>query len=388
MKIAFVSTRGIPNNYGGFEQFAERISEGLVARGHEVIVYSPHFHPYKEEEYHGVRIKHIFSPEKWMGSATGSFFYDWRSLKDALFVEKPDIIYECGYTSIIPAYLKFGVRKLKSPIIVTNMDGLEYKRSKFNALVRRFIFWEEKQAVRCSHHLVADNMAIKDYYLEKYGKPSTYMAYGADIVKDFDLGVLKPYSLCQNQYYLIIARLEPENNIKMTIDGYIASKEYGKKPLVIVGKTNTKHGRWLVKTYGDHDCIKFVGGIYNADALNSLRHYCYAYFHGHSVGGTNPSLLEAMASSCFIMSHDNIFNKTVLGENAFYYGSSEAVMTILNNIKPIVKECKKIYINNNLDTIATKYNWDSLVLQHEQYFKQVLGINDGESLGLDTDTSS
>lgn len=372
MKIVFVSTRGIPNNYGGFEQFAERISTGLVARGHEVVVYSPHFHPYKEDTYMGVRIKHIYSPEQWMGSAVGSFFYDYKSFKDAIEVEKPDIIYECGYTSIIPAYIRFNVRKMKTPIVVTNMDGLEYKRSKFNALVRSFIFWEEKQAVYHSHKLIADNLAIQDYYQKRYNRPSTFMAYGADIVEDFDLGVLKPYSLTPNQYYLIVARLEPENNIQMIIEGYISSKEYNKKPLVIVGKTNTKHGRWLVKNYSRHDCIKFVGGIYNIEALNSLRHFSYVYFHGHSVGGTNPSLLEAMASSCFIMSHDNIFNKTVLGDNAFYYESSEAVRSFLNNIKPIVKECKKLYINKNLDTIAQNYSWDDLVLRHEKYFQDLL----------------
>ena len=105
MKIAFVSTRGIPNNYGGFEQFAEYISVGLARRGHDVTVYSPHFHPYKESEYKGVRIKHIHSPEQWIGSSIGSFFYDFKCLKNALKEGDYDIIYEAGYTSIIPAYI-------------------------------------------------------------------------------------------------------------------------------------------------------------------------------------------------------------------------------------------------------------------------------------------
>lgn len=113
MKIAFISTRGIPNNYGGFEQFAEYISVGLVRRGHEVVVYSPHFHPYREPDYKGVRIKHIYSPEKWMGSSVGSFFYDFLSLRDALKKEKFDIIYEAGYTSIVPAYIWFNVKRIK-----------------------------------------------------------------------------------------------------------------------------------------------------------------------------------------------------------------------------------------------------------------------------------
>ena len=114
MKIAFISTRGIPNNYGGFEQFAEYISVGLAARGHEVTVYSPHYHPYQENMYKGVLIKHVYSPEKWMGGSIGSFFYDYACLKDALKRENFDIIYEAGYTSIIPAYIRFNVKDIKS----------------------------------------------------------------------------------------------------------------------------------------------------------------------------------------------------------------------------------------------------------------------------------
>ena len=185
MKIAFVSTRGIPNNYGGFEQFAEYISVGMAQRGHEVVVYSPKFHPYQESTYKGVRIKHIYSPETWMGSSVGSFFYDFASLRDALKKEDFDIIYEAGYTSIIPAYIWFNVKKRKRPIFTTNMDGLENKRSKFSPMVRRFLDWEEKMAVKYSHYLIADNMGIHDYYKEKYGKESKFLAYGADIHDDF-----------------------------------------------------------------------------------------------------------------------------------------------------------------------------------------------------------
>ena len=142
MKIAFVSVRGIPNNYGGFEQFAEYISVGLAKRGHDVTVYSPHYHPYQEKEYKGVKIKHMYSPEPWMGGSVGSFFYDFKCLKDALKNEHFDIIYEAGYTSIIPAYIWFDVKSLKDVIVTTNMDGLENKRSKFNGMTRKFLDWE------------------------------------------------------------------------------------------------------------------------------------------------------------------------------------------------------------------------------------------------------
>lgn len=370
MKIAFVSTRGIPNNYGGFEQFAEYISVGLVARGHDVTVYSPHFHPYKESSYKGVKIKHIYSPEKWMGSSVGSFFYDFSSLRDALKNENFDIIYEAGYTSIIPAYIWFNIKNRKNPIVVTNMDGLEYKRSKFNPLVQKFIFWEEKMAVKHSHYLIADNMGIHDYYKEKYRRDSKFLAYGADIHTDFNVDTLSEYDVTADNYYILIARLEPENNIEMAIQGYLKSNENGKKPLLIIGNTTTPHGKYLSGKYGHIDSVRFLGGIYNFKVLDDLRHFSSAYFHGHSVGGTNPSLLEAMAAGCFILANDNIFNRSVLKDNAIYYNSPDEVTRILNDEKCFSD--KEALIANNIQRISTDYSWERLVDQHEEYFKELL----------------
>ena len=372
MKIAFVSTRGIPNNYGGFEQFAEYISVGMAQRGHEVVVYSPKFHPYQESTYKGVRIKHIYSPETWMGSSVGSFFYDFASLRDALKKEDFDIIYEAGYTSIIPAYIWFNVKKRKRPIFTTNMDGLENKRSKFSPMVRRFLDWEEKMAVKYSHYLIADNMGIHDYYKEKYGKESKFLAYGADIHDDFKAEYLEEFGLKSEEYYILIARLEPENNIVMAIEGYLHSKENGRRPLIVVGKTNTPHGKELVEKYGNERNVEFVGGIYDFKKLDSVRHFSKAYFHGHSVGGTNPSLLEAMAAGCFIFAHDNIFNRAVLKENAFYYPSADKVTEYLNRIDTIAEGSKIQYTARNIEVIRNEYSWESLIDKHEKNFYWLL----------------
>lgn len=372
MKIAFISTRGIPNNYGGFEQFAEYISVGLAARGHEVTVYSPHYHPYKESEYKGVRLKHVYSPERWMGGSVGSFFYDYACLKDALRKEDFDIIYEAGYTSIIPAYIRFNVKDIRRPIFTTNMDGLEYKRTKFSPLVRKFVFWEERMAVRHSHHLIADNMGIHDYYKEKYGKESTFLAYGADIHDDWDETLLQEYGLRKNLYYLIVARLEPENNLAMAIEGYLRSAEKGRRPLVVVGKTNTPHGKELVRKYGGEESVRFLGGIYDFRKLDSVRHFSFAYFHGHSVGGTNPSLLEAMAAGCLILANDNIFNRAVLKERAFYYQDEEDVCALLNQLEDTALAHRQAFVEGNWEEIRTVYSWEKLVDEHEKYFKGLL----------------
>lgn len=377
MKIAFISTRGIPNNYGGFEQFAEQISVRLVARGHEVIVYSPHYHTYKGDEYKGVRIKHIYSPEPWMGSSVGSFFYDFLSFRDALEKEKPDIVYVAGYTSIVPAYIWYGVKNIETPVIMTNMDGLEYKRTKFNRWVRAFLSWEERVTVKHSRYLIADNAGVMDYYKAKYGRESTLLAYGADIPHGYDKRYLSEWGLEADGYFLLVARMEPENNIAMAIEGYLASAWKGWKPLIVVGKPSTPYGKSLTARYSGEESVHFVGGIYDIDKLNSLRHFSFAYFHGHSVGGTNPSLLEAMACGCFILSHDNVFNRSVLGTNAYYYSDGKGITSILNSMGETIK-AKEVFTDGNIQIIRDKYSWEQLAIAYELFFKETLRQNAGE----------
>lgn len=372
MKIAFISTRGIPNHYGGFEQFAECVSVRLAQRGHDVTVYSPHYHPFQEKVYKGVRLKHVYSPEKWMGSSVGSFFYDYQCLKDALKRENFDIIYDAGYTSIVPAYMRFNVRKMTRPVIMTNMDGLEYKRAKYNWWVQRFLLWEERMAVKYSHYLIADNMGIRDYFLEKYGKESRYVAYGADIPEGYHEDCLQEFGLTRDGYLLVIARMEPEYNIEMAIEGYRASTQYGRRPLIIVGRLTTSFGKRLAARYSGDEYVRFVGGIYDTDKLNAIRHFSFAYFHGHSVGGTNPSLLEAMAAECFILSHDNVFNRVILGDHAVYFQSKEEVTAILNGLDETVGLYREDYVRENLEKVRTQYSWDKVVDDYEGFFAELM----------------
>ena len=156
----------------------------------------------------------------------------------------------------------------------------------------------------------------------------------------------------------------------MAIQGYLKSNENGKKPLLIIGNTTTPHGKYLSGKYGHIDSVRFLGGIYNFKVLDDLRHFSSAYFHGHSVGGTNPSLLEAMAAGCFILANDNIFNRSVLKDNAIYYNSPDEVTRILNDEKCFSD--KEVLIANNIQRISTHYSWERLVDQHEEYFKELL----------------
>jgi glycosyltransferase involved in cell wall biosynthesis len=166
--------------------------------------------------------------------------------------------------------------------------------------------------------------------------------------------------------------LEPENNIETILKGYLLSDRETHCPLIVIGKTDTPHGKYLVGKYGGEKSVRFVGGIYDFDKLNSLRHFSSAYFHGHSVGGTNPSLLEAMASGCFIVAGDNVFNKSVLYDDALYFSSDADVCAIINSLEVETKAKRNIFVANNLERIRTAYSWEKLTDEHEQYFLEIL----------------
>jgi glycosyltransferase involved in cell wall biosynthesis len=367
MKIAVLGTKGIPNNYGGFEQFAEYLSKGLVQRGHDVTVYNPHFHEYKESCFEGVKIKRVYSPEKYLGSSA-NFLYDYLCLKDALTHEY-DIIYEAGYHSVALAYVLLGIKSRRSPVIITNMDGLEWMRSKWNYITKKVIKSLEKIAVNHSHFLISDNVGIRQYYENTFNKESFFLPYGADIIEDFNQEHLQAYSLSPLKYYLLIARLEPENNVEMILDGYLqSSKEY---PVCIIGNAKSRYGEYLTKKY-NHPNIRFLGAIYKKPALDSLRHFSNIYFHGHSVGGTNPSLLEAMACQSFILAHDNPFNKSVLEENALYFETSENIKAILRLQEPLRRNHSERFAQANKTKIKNIYNWEFVVAQHEALFKKLV----------------
>ena len=363
MKIAILGTRGIPNNYGGFEQCAEYLSIGLVEKGHQVTVYSPDFHPYKEEVYQGIRIIRKASFQSFFGNSASNFIYDYLCLKDA--VKKDfDIILELG---LITSALSIIFCNHKNKVIVTNLDGLEWKRSKWNNIIQNITKTLEKYGVKHSDYLIADNVGIKKYIHDTYNRDSEFIPYGAIAVAIPNPNCLKELGLVPDNYLLSIARLEPENNLETMFDGYIASEI--KIPYFVVGNHLTAYGDFLKDKYRNTGII-FLGGIFNKLHLDNFRYYSSFYLHGHSVGGTNPSLLEAMAANTFILAHDNQFNKSVINENAYYFNSPNSLATLLTD-NEILKN-KLEFARNNLKRIDEVYKWSVVVNQYESYFKRIL----------------
>tara|TARA_B110000459_G_scaffold202732_1_gene256671 strand:+ start:1207 stop:2283 length:1077 start_codon:yes stop_codon:yes gene_type:complete len=358
MKIAILGSRGIPNFYGGFEQFAQYLSIGLAENNHEVFVYNSSNHPYQENLYKGVNIIHCYDPENKIGTV-GQFVYDFNCILDSR-KRNFDVILQLGYTSSSVFNFLF-----KNVRVVTNMDGLEWKRSKYSKQVQFFLKFAEKLAVSYSDALIADSIGIKEYLDSKYNLDSKYIPYGADSNQQYDLNHLNDFSLNPFDYDILIARLEPENSVKEIIEGFSMSATSRK--LVVVGSTATKLGQYLKNNIKD-DRLIYLEYISDINKLNSLRHYSNLYFHGHTVGGTNPSLLEAMASQALVCANDNIFNRSILGRDAHYFMSSEQVSILVDSL---VKEDYSQLITANKNKIRETFNWPTIISQYENELLEV-----------------
>jgi glycosyltransferase involved in cell wall biosynthesis len=361
MKIGILGSRGIPNHYGGFEQFAEYLSLGLIKRGVDVWVYNSHTHPYTADSWQGVNLIHCHDPENRWGAA-GHFIYDLNCINDSRH-RNFDILLQLGYTTNAIWH-----RRLPSgPKIITNMDGLEWKRSKYSKPIRRFLRYSEQLAVESSHALVADSEAILDYLLTTYQQPSTFIPYGAEIYQYKGIALLKNLGIKPREYFLLIARMQSDNHIEEIIRGVLGSE--GDQPLLVIGSVKNSHGRYLTIKYNSSR-IKYLGGIFEMELLNQLRHNAVLYFHGHSSGGTNPSLLEAMAASAPICAHDNVFNRSVLGNDAYYFSTPNDITALINRVGDSPHPSPMI--TNNLHKIQSKYNWEKVIEAYYDLFVQAL----------------
>lgn len=364
MKIGILGTRGIPNNYGGFEQFAEFFATYAAQAGHDVFVYSPHNHPYMATTFEKVNLIKCNDPEHKMGTV-GQFIYDLNCILDSR-KRNFDIILQLGYTSSAFWYDLHP----KNSIVITNMDGLEWKRTKYSKPVQKVLKLAEKWAAKKSDFLISDSLGIQDYLSKAHNKVSEYIAYGAHNFDTPNEEILILYKVEKYHFNMIMARFEPENNLDMVLEGVQLSAD--DKPILVIGNHNTKYGEYLKNKFKSCKKIQFLGAIYNLNHLDNLRYFSNLYFHGHTVGGTNPSLLEAMASQALIVAHNNLFNKGVLQENAFYFNSSIEV-------KKIIDATKKIdnlqFVKNNFEAIATKFNWNKINEEYLQFFSKCLARN-------------
>ncbi|MBM3434399.1 MAG: glycosyltransferase [Bacteroidetes bacterium] len=352
-RISITGSRGIPNRYGGYEELVDHLARGLARVGWRVDVATSSTHPVTEWSHPGVRRRVHWDPEPWMGSA-GQFIYDLLSLRDTAW-QRPDVHLTLGTTSSAP-WLALKFLRGSAPLAV-HLDGLEWMRGKYRPEVQRYLKWAERTAAASADLLVADHPEMARYAL-RYAKPCAEIAYGVDDPQP--AGGLDPLlGLQPGGYALIVARLVPENHVLVA-----AAALSPAVPVVVVGPFENAEGRALQQLPNVH----LLGGQFDASLLNSLRAQCGLYLHGHSAGGTNPGLLQAMAAGCTIAAHDNAFNRRILGDSAYYFTAEDAGEQLAQAWAQ-----RATMTRNHRATLDRGYRWPVIVNQYDTALKGLCG---------------
>ena len=329
-----------------------------VKAGHEVVVYTIGNHPEKISELNGVAIRHIFNPEKRLG-LSGQFIYDLLCILDAR-TKNFDVILQLGYTT--SGIWSFLWPREKT---ITNMDGLEHQRAKYAGPLSSFLKWSERRAAKRSKLLIADNPEIANY-LSKYKVPISTIAYGSEIVEEptdaFE--ILQRNHLPTDNFHLHIGRIQPDNHVFEILDAAASTGE----TLVTVGDYTTRYGRKLKATFPESNII-YAGTIYDKTILNALRTRATFYLHGHSVGGTNPALLEAMGSGSMVLAHENPFNASVLGGLGALWKDEDALTRLLTQ-RPS-EEIRSEQARLSRERIKAHFNWEDVAKKYLHSFSSL-----------------
>jgi glycosyltransferase involved in cell wall biosynthesis len=318
-KLSILGCRGIPSKYGGFETFAQRLALYLTQKGWLVTVYCQDQEASEiyESVWEDIRLIHIPAPDY---GALSSVMFDWKSVAHAAqsidqSKDKNSLILTLGYNTAVFC-LQY---RLKNLINIINMDGIEWRRQKWKLPQKIWLYLNEWCGSWLGNHLIADHPEIKNHLTTRVqAHKITVIPYGAEAVTQADVSLLDQYQIKANEYALIIARPEPENNILEIVKAF-SQKPRGLK-LVILGnyKPDQFPYHQEVMAAASQEVL-FIGAVYEPEVTNALRFYAKLYIHGHSVGGTNPSLVEALACNSAVLAHDNRFNRWVAGEKAHYF---------------------------------------------------------------------
>ena len=353
-KVTIIGTQGVPANYGGFESLVENIIGEYKSSDVKYTVFcSSKDLPQKHAEYKNAALRYI----PLSANGVQSIPYDMLSL---LKVSKEaDVILILGVSGclILPFFRLFSKKKL-----VINIDGLEHRRDKWGKTARAFLKYSEKIAVKYADVIIADNKGIQDYVKEEYGKDSELIAYGGDHVirelsPDFEQEVLGKYSLQSGDYAITVCRIEPENNCHKTLEAFSRTN----KTLMFIGNwSRSEYGQSLKEKYSKYPNIIIQDPIYDIDILYALRKNAGIYIHGHSAGGTNPSLVEAMFFGCPILCYDVVYNRASTQEKAYYWADVEELVGLLQR----EDLCGEI-----MRAIAQKeYTWKAITSQYEALY--------------------
>lgn len=348
MKISIVGCAGVPAAYGGFETLAENLVLYRERHGLETdltVFCSARGVSEKIPQFHGARLEYL----PLSANGFSSIVYDICSM--ALAVRsRSDVILLLGVSGAIALPL---VRCFRHVRVITNIDGIEWRRAKWSWLARHFLRFSEWLAVNCSNMVIADNQGVADHVARNYGEPCTVIAYGGNHAMD---AVARPYSGARpNRYALALCRIEPENNIDMILEAFSRMPEL---PLMFVGNWDaSKFGREVRARYREYGHLRLVDPEYNPGVLKTLRAEACLYVHGHSAGGTNPSLVEMMHFGVPVVCYDCVFNRHTTHDQALYFADVGSLMSAVVGLNAEIGS----EVGARMSRLAQlHYTWDQL----------------------------
>ena len=369
MRIAMLGTRGVPAHYGGFETAVEEIGQRLVTRGHEVTVYCRGAARPAPKEHLGMRLVHLPALK---GRAVETLSHTALSVLHVLAHRSHDVVlvFNAANAPFLPMLSLRGI-----PVAV-HVDGLEWKRAKWGPAGRRYYRWAEAHAVRWSDALIADAQGIADYYMSEFGAATELLTYGAPIQTRPRSDRLAELGVSRAGFHLVVARFEKENHVEEIVEGYRYSR--CDLPLLVVGSAPyaDEYTTRVRQAAGGDPRIRLLGGVWDQQVLDQLYANCLTYLHGHSVGGTNPSLLRAMGAGADVIAWDCTFNREVLGEFGRYFERPAELGQLAWRAEVLPDEAAERG-DSFRSRAAARYDWHEVTGGYELLCKQ---LDSGESI--------
>lgn len=357
-RLSILGIRGVPAKHGGFETFTERLCQYLVKRGWDVTVYCQELGrgPVYNSVWRGVNRVHI--PVNREG-ALGTVLFDlkvvWHALgQDGLFLT-------LGYNTALFNTLQ----RLKGQVNIINMDGIEWRRNKWGFIVKIWFWLNERIGCWVGNHLVADHPNIKQHLATRVHEDKiTMIPYGGDEVFSADDGLLAKYGIEPGCFSVIIARPEPENSFLEMVRAFSRCRR--DHTLVVLGnfdpENNCYHRQVMAAASSE---VQFPGAIYEASVVQALRCFSRFYLHGHRVGGTNPSLAEALGAGCAVIAHDNEFNKWVAGPDAAYFKDESACAVLFDQL--LADDTAVLRMKSaSLERFYERFTWPQVLREYEE----------------------
>jgi len=362
LKIVMIGTRGVPAHYGGFETAIEEIGSRLAARGEDVVVFCrPVAGEPQPATYRGMRL--VWLPSLRRRSLETLSHTALSVLRRELRGADAAIMFNAANAVFLPVVRARGIP------VATHVDGLEWKRSKWGRVGRSYYRLMEGLAARWSAAIVADAAGIADYYREEFGAASRLIVYGAPDRAGVGEDRLAELGLRADGYHLVVARFEPENHVLEIVTGYVASA--ATLPLVVVGSAPYADEYSAAIRAAADDRVQLLGGVWDQDLLDQLYANAATYLHGHSVGGTNPSLLRAVGAGAATVAFDSVFNREVIEDAGWYFRTPAGVAESLEAAEadPALRRARGEQLHRRTDD----YSWDRVAEDYLQLCRDLAG---------------